>query len=51
MVTVPGVFSDKAITDIDFTDGVVDQLPAVARGVSEANSSFRVKEHTTEKDF
>ena len=42
-VTVPGVFSDKAITDIDFTDGVVDQLPNVARGISGANSSFRVK--------
>lgn len=43
MVTVPGVFSDKAITDIDFTDGAVDQLPAMAHGISETGCGFRVK--------
>ena len=42
-VAVPGVFSDKAITGIDFTDGVVDRLPTVAHRISGANSSFRVK--------
>ena len=42
-VAVPWVFSDKAITDIDFADGVVDRLPTVAHGISGANSSFHVK--------